>query len=163
MKQKNESIMEKDEENIDVNNFDIDELIERPRVSSVPKININNQKGEDNYQDDDYDDNFADNNIPLYNINLMEYGTNLQRYLKEKNRILHDEDYRRNIMVDYYQNSQNFLLHHHHYYLLLFFIFFLFFVTFKFKYFFFFIFQNHIIIAFYIYLLIMYINIIWTF
>ena len=98
MKQKNESIMEKDEENIDVNNFDIDELIERPRVSSVPKININNQKGENNYQDDDYDDNFADNNIPLYNINLMEYGTNLQRYLKEKNRILHDEDYRRNMI-----------------------------------------------------------------
>ena len=98
MKQKNESIMEKDEENIDVNNFDIDELIERPRISSVPKININNQKGEDNYQDDDYDDNFADNNIPLYNINLMEYGTNLQRYLKEKNRILHDEDYRRNMI-----------------------------------------------------------------
>ena len=98
MKQKNESIMEKDEENIDVNNFDIDELIERPRVSSVPKININNKKGEDNYQDDDYDDNFADNNIPLYNINLMEYGTNLQRYLKEKNRILHDEDYRRNMI-----------------------------------------------------------------
>ena len=98
MKQKNESIMEKDEENIDVNNFDIDELIERPRLSSVPKININNQKGEDNYQDDDYDDNFADNNIPLYNINLMEYGTNLQRYLKEKNRILHDEDYRRNMI-----------------------------------------------------------------
>ena len=98
MKQKNESIMEKDEENIDMNNFDIDELIERPRVSSVPKININNQKEEDNYQDDDYDDNFADNNIPLYNINLMEYGTNLQRYLKEKNRILHDEDYRRNMI-----------------------------------------------------------------
>ena len=98
MKQKNESIMEKDEENIDVNNFDIDELIERPRVSSVPKININNQKGEDNYKDDDYDDNFADNKIPLYNINLMEYGTNLQRYLKEKNRILHDEDYRRNMI-----------------------------------------------------------------
>jgi len=98
MKQKNESIMEKDEENIDVNNFDIDELIERPRVSSVPKININTQKEEDNYQDDDYDDNFADNNIPFYNINLMEYGTNLQRYLKEKNRILHDEDYRRNMI-----------------------------------------------------------------
>ena len=98
MKQKNDSIMEKESENIDVDNFDIDELIERPRVSSVPKININNQKGEDNYQDDDYDDNFADNNIPLYNINLMEYGTNLQRYLKEKNRILHDEDYRRNMI-----------------------------------------------------------------
>ena len=98
MKQKNESIMEKDEENIDVNNFDIDELIERPRVSSVPKININNQKDEDNYQDDEYEDNYIDNNAPLYNINLMEYSNNLQRYLKEKTRILHDEDYRRNMI-----------------------------------------------------------------
>ena len=98
MKQKNDSIMEKESENIDVDNFDIDELIERPRVSSVPKININNQKDEDIYQDDEYEDNYIDNNAPLYNINLMEYGTNLQRYLKEKNRILHDEDYRRNMI-----------------------------------------------------------------
>ena len=98
MKQKNDSIMEKESENIDVDNFDIDELIERPRVSSVPKININNQKEEDNYQDDEYEDNYIDNNAPLYNINLMEYSNNLQRYLKEKTRILHDEDYRRNMI-----------------------------------------------------------------
>ena len=98
MKQKNDSIMEKESENIDVDNFDIDELIERPRVSSVPKININNQKDEDNYQDDEYEDNYIDNNAPLYNINLMEYSNNLQRYLKEKMRILHDEDYRRNMI-----------------------------------------------------------------
>ena len=98
MKQKNESIIEKDEENIDVNNFDINDLIERPRVSSVPKINLNKQKDEDNFQDDDYEDNYMDNNIPFYNINLMEYGSNLQRYLKEKARILHDEDYRRNMI-----------------------------------------------------------------
>ena len=98
MKQKNDSIMEKESENIDVDNFDIDELIERPRVSSVPKININNQKDEDNYQDDEYEDNYIDNNAPLYNINLMEYSNNLQRYLKEKARILHDEDYRRNMI-----------------------------------------------------------------
>ena len=98
MKQKNDSIMEKESENIDVDNFDIDELIERPRVSSVPKININNQKDEDNYQDDEYEDNYIDNNAPLYNINLIEYSNNLQRYLKEKTRILHDEDYRRNMI-----------------------------------------------------------------
>ena len=98
MKQKNDSIMEKESENIDVDNFDIDELIERPRVSSVPKININNQKDEDYYQYDEYEDNYIDNNAPLYNINLMEYSNNLQRYLKEKTRILHDEDYRRNMI-----------------------------------------------------------------
>ena len=100
MKQKKGTIQEKDEENIDVDNFDIDELIQRPRVSSVPKININIPKEEDNYnfQYEDDEDNLIDNNIPLYNINLIEYGKNLQRYLKEKNRILHDEDYRRNMI-----------------------------------------------------------------
>ena len=98
MKEKKVAIQEKEEENIDVDNFDIDELIERPRVSSVPKININNQKDEEDYQDEDDEDNYMDNNSSLYNINLMEYGKNLQRYLKEKTRILHDEDYRRNII-----------------------------------------------------------------
>ena len=98
MKQKKSSIQEKDEENIDVDNFDIDELIERPRISSVPKININgNQKDEDNYQYDEEEDNYLDSNHP-YNINIMEYSKNLQRYLKEKTRILHDEDYRRNMI-----------------------------------------------------------------
>ena len=98
MKQKKRSIQEKDEENIDVDNFDIDELIERPRISSVPKININgNQKDEDNYQYDEEEDNYLDSNPP-YNINIMEYSKNLQRYLKEKTRILHDEDYRRNMI-----------------------------------------------------------------
>ena len=103
MKQKKGAIQEKEEENIDVDNFDIDELIERPRVSSVPKININmnNPKEEENYnfQYEDDEENFMENNnMPLYDINLMEYGKNLQRYLKEKNRILHDEDYRRNMI-----------------------------------------------------------------
>ena len=98
MKQKKSSIQEKDEENIDVDNFDIDELIERPRISSVPKININgNQKDEENYQYDEEEDNYLDSNPP-YNINVMEYSKNLQRYLKEKTRILHDEDYRRNMI-----------------------------------------------------------------
>ena len=98
MKEKKGAIQEKEEENIDVDNFDIDELIERPRVSSVPKININNQKDEDNYQDEEDEDNYMDNNSSIYNINIMDYGKNLQRYLKEKTRILHDEDYRRNII-----------------------------------------------------------------
>ena len=98
MKQKKSSIQEKDEENIDVDNFDIDELIERPRIASVPKININgNQKDEDNYQYVEEEDNYLDSNPP-YNINIMEYSKNLQRYLKEKTRILHDEDYRRNMI-----------------------------------------------------------------
>lgn len=97
MNEKNASIQEKDEENIDVDNFDIDELIERPRVSSVPKVNLNSKRDDEN---DDEEENFDyyGNNQPLYEINLMEYGKNLQKYLKEKTRILHDEDYRRNVI-----------------------------------------------------------------
>ena len=82
MKQKNGPIQEKDEENIDVDNFDIEELIERPRVSSVPKINLNNQKEEDNndFQYEEDEDNYLGNGALLYDINLMEYRKNLQRY-----------------------------------------------------------------------------------
>ena len=100
MKQKNGPIQEKDEENIDVDNFDIEELIERPRVSSVPKINLNNQKEEDNndFQYEEDEDNYLGNGALLYDINLMEYRKNLHRYSKEKNRILHDEEYRRNMI-----------------------------------------------------------------
>ena len=44
MNEKKASIQENDEENIDVENFDIDDLIERPRISSIPKINLNIKK-----------------------------------------------------------------------------------------------------------------------
>ena len=101
MNEKKGAIQENDEENIDVDNFEIDELIERPRVSSVPKINLNLKSNEDKNDDEDEEENidYFENNQPLYDINLMEYGKNLQRYLKEKTRILHDEDYRRNIIA----------------------------------------------------------------
>ena len=100
MNEKKVSIQENDEENIDVDNFDIDDLIERPRISSIPKVNLNIKKDEDN-NDEEEEENFDyfENNQPLYDINLMEYGKNLQKYLKEKTRILHDEDYRRNIIA----------------------------------------------------------------
>ncbi len=100
MNEKKGSIQENDEENIDVDNYDIDDLIERPRISSIPKVNLNIKKDEDN-NDDEEEENFDyfENNQPLYDINLMEYGKNLQKYLKEKTRILHDEDYRRNIIA----------------------------------------------------------------
>ena len=101
MNQKKGVIQEKAEENIDVDNFDIDELIERPRVSSIPKININLTKDDDNYMEEEDEDNYNyfENPNPLYNINFPEYQKNLQRYIKEKARILHDEEYRRNMIA----------------------------------------------------------------
>ena len=98
MNEKKVSIKENDEENIDVDNFDIDELIERPRISSIPKINLNAKVNDDNIEDDD-EENFDYYEQPYYDINIIEYGKNLQKYLKEKTRILHDEDYRRNIIA----------------------------------------------------------------
>ena len=99
MNEKKTSIQENNEENIDVDNYDIDELIERPRISSIPKVNLNIRKEEDNNDDEAENFDYFDNNQPLYDLNLMEYGKNLQKYLKEKTRILHDEDYRRNIIT----------------------------------------------------------------
>ena len=53
MNEKKTPIQENDEENIDVDNFDIDELIERPRISSVPKINLNAKDEYNHYFEED--------------------------------------------------------------------------------------------------------------
>ena len=169
----NEDLNSIDDNNIenivDVNNFDIDELIERPRISSVPKnvisleaknnkndrfyrkinnldskdinnskenngndkedINENENKIENNSKkdnnenindinNDNINENLPDNKILLpdeienyeliikenkdsiqYDFNLINYEEMLQNYLKEKNRLLHDENYRKFIML----------------------------------------------------------------
>ena len=135
---------------VDVNNFDIDELIERPRISSVPKnvtslefkknkrnyinknvkeeincdeikaeinnkkennenlndININeiisNDKNLLTNENEDYEIINKDKvkkDVPRYEFNLNNYEAILQNYLKEKNRLLHDENYRKFIML----------------------------------------------------------------
>lgn len=108
MDKKNEDYnREMDEEDVDIDNYDIDELIERPRIASVPKMNLHLFEGKPRNKDDDEEEvNFYDNNEdyfesnkPIYDINLQEYSKVLQKYSKEKNRILHDEEYRRNIIM----------------------------------------------------------------
>ena len=105
----------KDEnDNDNENKFDIDELIERPRIGSVPRKNINIYNNENNNNIDSNKINFEDenenennseneeeeNNNPQkelcpYNINLKKYNIILENYHKEKNRILHDINYRK--------------------------------------------------------------------
>ena len=105
----------KDEnDNDNENKFDIDELIERPRIGSVPRKNINIYNNENNNSIDSNKINFEDenenennsenedeeNNNPQkelcpYNINLKKYNIILENYHKEKNRILHDINYRK--------------------------------------------------------------------
>ena len=142
---------------VDINNYDIDELIERPRISSIPKnknnlnennlnknikYNINNNINKNEEFDID-DKGNNENNIndikkdtisknkkeieneeilknkilspdeidvydiirksnkdcPKYDFNLLNYTLTLQNYAKEKNRLLHDENYRKFIML----------------------------------------------------------------
>ena len=92
----------------EIDEYDIDDLIERPRVSSVPKINLNFTEKENNPDDMlDEEEIFNNNNFnggdeennQAYDINLMDYSRNLQSYIKEKNRIIHDDKYRKNIII----------------------------------------------------------------
>ena len=104
---------------INVNNFDINELIERPRIKSVPKNNIdisfpennnyNNSSNNDSndmlinaYNENDNSDgteNREEKNKNPYDISLKLYKLSLQNYSKEKNRILHDINYRKFILL----------------------------------------------------------------
>ena len=109
---------------VDINNYDIDELIERPRISSVPKnINIiekrdhyrlynKNKESKDSNQKLSFNkiispDEFdvyeyvqkANIDAPKYDFDIGNYGMILQNYLKEKNRLLHDDNYRKFIML----------------------------------------------------------------
>ena len=106
----------KKENEIDINNYDLEDLIERPRVASVPKVNLDlfshekNEKEkkskklkkklseEDSEESEESDEDimdFYENTQPHFDINLLEYSKTLQGYIKERNRILHDENYRR--------------------------------------------------------------------
>ena len=101
------------ETEIDVNNYDLEDLIERPRIASVPKVNLDlyshekekknkkNKKKQIEEESEDFEESeddimdFEDKSQPYFDINLLEYSKTLQGYIKEKNRILHDENYRR--------------------------------------------------------------------
>ena len=64
------------------NNLNIDEIINdiipRPRISSIPKKNINNNK---------------------YDFDINNYKNEIQTYIKEKNKIKSNEQYKKNIFI----------------------------------------------------------------
>ena len=113
------SNFENDDENNNnnENNFDINEIIERPRINSVPKTNIritsndniNNidindinmedeNENSNNSENEDDTENDSKNKLFPYRINLKNYHLTLVNYLKEKKRILHDINYRKFIL-----------------------------------------------------------------
>ena len=112
IQEKNEdNIIKDDEDDIieregDIDDYDINDLIERPRISSIPKVNLNlklyqNENENEEYEEEEetFNNNNYGGNNPPYDINLMEYSKNLQAYVKEKNRIKHDEKYRKNMIM----------------------------------------------------------------
>jgi serine/threonine protein kinase len=72
---------EKEEEKEDEDIIDLDEFIERPKLQSVPKYTY----------DMEYDRNVME-------FDVAEYSKRLQTYIREKNRINHDAEYRKEII-----------------------------------------------------------------
>ncbi|MCQ2821520.1 MAG: hypothetical protein MJ252_30040, partial [archaeon] len=89
-KKKAETAKQNLENSIDVNNYNLENIIDRPRVASVPKYNIKNEN-ESSDEDEEEPDPF--------DFDIMEYSKSLQVFLKEKNRILTDENYRLEVLT----------------------------------------------------------------
>ncbi len=65
-------------ENEDEEEYNIDELVEKPRLQSIPKYSY-----------------CFDNEEFVTEFDIREYSYRLQTYIKEKNRILHNPEYRK--------------------------------------------------------------------
>ena len=69
---------EKNASESDEENYDIDELVERPKIQSVPKF-VHDLEDSENGE---------------YDFDISDYSKKLQSYIKEKTRIKNDVDYR---------------------------------------------------------------------
>jgi len=78
---KNETDDNKEEDKDEEEMYDIDELIERPKVQSTPKYSY----------DMEYDEKVMD-------FDISEYSKKLQSYIRERNKILNDNEYRKEIV-----------------------------------------------------------------
>jgi tmRNA-binding protein len=65
-----------------VDDYVLDELIEKPKIQSVPKYA--------------YDETADETRLEF---DIKEYSLKLQAYAKEKNRIIHDEEYRKELLL----------------------------------------------------------------
>lgn len=68
-------------ESINPDDFDLNELLEKPRMQSVPRNTYEETTGESHIEFD-----------------IKEYSYKLQSYAKEKARILHDDEYRKDLL-----------------------------------------------------------------
>jgi serine/threonine protein kinase len=73
-------ITDKEDEE-DLENFNIDDLIEKPRLQSIPKFTY-----------------CFENEEFITEFDVREYSIRLENYIREKNRIIHNEDYRKEVI-----------------------------------------------------------------
>ena len=93
IKRKKDTLKESVEKDIDLENFNVDDLVERPRIASVPKYNINNDN-EVNSVDDENEETGD-----TFDFDIMDYCKTLQMYIKERNRVLTDVNYRKELIL----------------------------------------------------------------
>ena len=75
-------------ENIEENQYNIKDLVDRPKIASVPKYNLTLNKREDDSSEDE-----------LEPFDIEEYSQILDYYYKEKKRVKNDSIYRNNIIL----------------------------------------------------------------
>ena len=93
IKRKKDTLKESVEKDIDIENFNVDDLVERPRIASVPKYNINNDNEVNSV--DDENEEAGD----TFDFDIMDYCKTLQMYIKERNRVLTDVNYRKELIL----------------------------------------------------------------
>ena len=79
--------------------YNINELVDRPKIASMPKFNLSLDKSENDSSEDE-----------LEAFDIDEYSQILDYYYKEKKRIKHDLNYRNNIISRNKNYSQIFVL-----------------------------------------------------
>ena len=88
-------LLEEKEISIDLYNYNINDLIQRPKILSLPKYNIKFNKSL-------YSENEScnsSNNNSLFELDINEYSNSIKNYIKEKNRIKTDLNYRKNLLI----------------------------------------------------------------
>ena len=90
-----DEIIKKEQENkIDLEQFKIEDLIERPQVQSVPNIKLKSL--------DDSIDNFSqEENSTSLDYNINEYSNKIHSYIEEYSRIKHDKNYKMNLIYQF--------------------------------------------------------------
>ena len=86
-------LLEEKEISIDLYNYNINDLIQRPKILSLPKYNIKFNLYSENESCN------SSNNNSLFELDINEYSNSIKNYITEKNRIKTDLNYRKKLLI----------------------------------------------------------------